>query len=182
MAGIIERAPRTNTGSAKAATNTMERQALIEGLNKDLAGEYQSIWMYIHYAAKLTGPYRRELRAMFQAEVSDEHRHAQFLADKIVALGGDPRAQMLTVAIAEETRTMLEQALAAEQQAIADYEERIRQSAALGDISLKVGLESIVADETRHKEELELILAGWNEQNRERVRNEDRWQDDGGQG
>lgn len=160
----------------------VERQALIDGLNQDLAGEYQAILMYVHYSAKLTGPYRRELRAMFQAEIGDEQGHAQFLADKIVALGGEPATTVDAVAHADDSREMLEQARTAEKQAIANYKKRIDQAEACGDIGLKVHLENHVADETRHKEELERILAGWNEQNRERVRNEDRWQDDGGQG
>lgn len=160
----------------------VNRQALIDGLNQDLAGEYQAIVMYTHYSAKLTGPYRRELRAMFQTEIADEQRHAQLLADKIVALGGEPATTADAVAHAVDCREMLEQARTAEKQAIANYKKRICQAEAYGDIGLKVGLENQVADETRHKEELERILVGWNEQNRERVRNEDRWQDDGGQG
>jgi len=160
----------------------VDRQALIDGLNQDLAGEYQAILMYVHYSAKLTGPYRRELRAMFQAEIADEQGHAQFLADKIVALGGEPATTVDAVAPADDSREMLEQARTAEKQAIANYKKRIRQAESYGDIGLKVHLENHVVDETRHKEEIERILAGWNEQNRERVRNEDRWQDDGGQG
>ena len=46
--------------------------------------------MYIHYSAKLTGPFRRELRSLFRAEVVDEQGHAQFLSDKIAAMGGEP--------------------------------------------------------------------------------------------
>jgi hypothetical protein len=51
----------------------------------------------------------------------------------------------------------------------------------LWDIGRKVGLENQVVNETRHKEETERILAGWNELKLERARNEDRRQDDGGQ-
>jgi bacterioferritin len=58
---------------------------------------------------------------------------------------------------------MLENALAAEEQAIADYNERIRQADGFGDLGLKSDLESQVADETRHKEELERIIAGWDQ-------------------
>src|SRR5438094_826935 len=43
----------------KPASAAADRQALIDGLNHDLAGEYQAILMYTHYSAKLTGPYRR---------------------------------------------------------------------------------------------------------------------------
>jgi len=166
----------------KRTAITTDRQGLIDGLNHDLAGEYQAIVMYIHYSAKLTGPCRRELRAFFQAEIGDEQRHAQFLADKIAALGGEPTTGPGKMPYADQPREMLEQALKAEKQAIADYGARIGQAVAFGDIGLKVGLENHIADETRHKEEIERILADWNEPNLEGSRNEGRWQDDGGQG
>jgi bacterioferritin len=137
-------------------------RTLIDGLTRDLAGEYQAIVMYTQYSAKLTGPYRRELRALFQAEIPDEQGHAQFLADKIANLGGEPATLPRPVPHADEPREMLENALAAEKQAISDYEERICQAEALGEVGLKVNLESQVSDETRHKEEIERILFGWN--------------------
>lgn len=140
-----------------------DRQALIDGLNHDLAGEYQAVVMYTQYSAKLTGPYRRELRALFQAEIADEQGHAQFLADKIACLGGEPTTEPRAVCRADQPREMLEQALAAEKQAIADYDERLCQADAFGDVGLKVRLEDQLADETRHKEEIERILAGWDE-------------------
>ncbi len=141
--------------------NIVDRQALINGLNHDLEGEYQAIVMYVHYSAKLTGPFRRELRALFQAEIPDELGHAQFLADKIASLGGEPTTEVRAVPEAKCPREMLEHALAAEKHAVADYDERSRQAEAFGDIGLKVNLENMVADETRHKEELERVLAGW---------------------
>jgi bacterioferritin len=142
-------------------TTTIDQQTLIDGLNHDLAGEYQAIVMYTHFSAKLTGPYRRELRALFQAEIPDEQGHAQFLAEKIASLGGEPTTVPRPVPHADEPREMLEQALSAEKQAIADYGARIRQAEDFGDIGLKVNLENQVADETRHMEEIERILAGW---------------------
>jgi len=140
---------------------TVARDALVAGLNRDLAGEYQAILMYSHYAAKLTGPCRGELRSLFQAEITDELGHAQFLADKIAALGEEPTTQARRVEPADHPRGMLQNALAAEKQAIADYGERLRQAEDYGDIGLKVALENQIADETRHKEELERILTGW---------------------
>src|SRR3954451_21601019 len=88
----------------KHAAATVDRQALLGGLNHDLAGEYQAIVMYTHYSAKLTGPYRRELRALFQAEIADEQRHAQFLADKIASLGGEPTTEPRAVCRADQPR------------------------------------------------------------------------------
>ena len=99
--------------------------------------------------------------ALFQTEIPDEQAHAQFLADKIANLGGEPTTKPRPVPHAEQPREMLENALDAEKQAIADYEERILQAEALGEVGLKVNLESQVSDETRHKEEIERILVGW---------------------
>ncbi len=155
----LVRTPREVSSVATAAAVT--REELVEGLNRDLAGEYQAILMYTHYSATLTGPYRRELRSLFLAEVVDELGHAQYLADKIAALGGEPTTQPRPVSPASEPREMLDEALAAEGEAITGYTRRIKQAEELGEIGLKVGLENQVADETRHKEELERILAGW---------------------
>ena len=142
-------------------TTTVDQQTVIDGLNHDLAGEYQAIVMYTHYSAMLTGPYRRELRALFQAEIPDEQRHAQFLADKIANLGGDPTTEPRAVPHTDDPWEMLKQALQAEIQAISDYGTRIRQAEAFGDVGLKVNLENQIADETRHMQEIERILAGW---------------------
>ncbi len=154
-------------GSGKVDRNSVypsttdEQQALIDGLNHDLAGEYQAIIMYTHYSAKLIGPYRRELRALFQAEIPDELAHAQFLSEKIANLGGEPTTEPRPVHHVDDPREMLEQALGAEKQAISDYGERIRHAETFGDIGLKVNLENMVADESRHMEEIQRILAGW---------------------
>jgi len=152
----------------KAATRERERASvdratLIDGLNEDLAGEYQAVLMYSNFAARVTGPYRRELRVFFQAEITDELRHAQFLADKIVALNGEPITDPRPVPDARQPQAMLECALETEKQAIAGYKERIQQADAFGDVGLRVDLEQLVADETRHKEEIERILSGWRE-------------------
>jgi bacterioferritin len=72
-----------------------------------------------------------------------------------------PTTQPRPVASADDPREMLENALEAEKQTIDDYLQRIEHAEAFGDVGLKVELENQVADETRHKEELERILAGW---------------------
>jgi bacterioferritin len=167
------------TAATGASASAAGRDALIDGLNHDLAGEYQAILMYTLYAAKITGPHRPGLRALFQAEIADEQAHAQFLADKVAALGGEPAAVPRPVPCADGPRQMLENVLAAEVRAVAGYVARVRQAEARGDIGLKVALENQIADETRHKEEVERILAGWDDANLERARDEDRWQAEG---
>lgn len=158
---ILTEMPMDN-GSDRVAV-PVERRTLIDELNHDLASEYQSMLMYLQFSAKLTGPYRQELRRLFQKEIGDEQKHAQLLADKICALGGEPTTAPLPVAHVDQPCQMLEAVLEVEKRAIADYQMRIRQAEVFGDIGLRVDLENQVADETRHKEEVERILAGWSQ-------------------
>jgi bacterioferritin len=139
----------------------MSKKALIHALNEDLAGEYQAILMYTTYAAAVTGPHRPVLKEFFAAEIPEELAHAQFLADKIASLGGEPTTVPRAVPTTTDPRQMLLNVLAAEKKAIADYKKRAEQAAKFGDKGLATHLETIVEDETGHYEETEKILRGW---------------------
>ena len=139
----------------------MEKEQLIERLNEDLAGELSAIIQYIAYAAKATGPYRPQLAQFFLAEVADEQLHAQYLANKVVALGGEPATKPRAVPAARGNRAMLEAVLVAERQAVQDYTQRARDAEAFGDKGLAVQLEDMVRDESGHSEETERMLRDW---------------------
>lgn len=139
----------------------MDKDTLIANLNEDLAGELSAIAQYITYAAKVTGPYRPQLAQFFLAEVPDEQGHAQFLANKIVALGGEPTTVSRPVPEATTNKEMVAAVLAAERQAIADYSARAEEAEAYGDKGLQVQLEDMVRDESGHAEETERILRDW---------------------
>ena len=139
----------------------MDRDDLIAKLNEELAGELGAIIQYITYAAKASGPFRPQHTDFVLAEVPDEQGHAQYLANKIVALGGEPTTEPRPVPAAGTNREMLEAVLEAERRAVRDYTERATQADAFGDKGLAVQLEDIVADETGHSEETERILRDW---------------------
>ena len=139
----------------------MDKQQLIDNLNKDLAAELGAIIQYITYAAKATGPYRPQLSAFFLTEVADEQMHAQFLSNKIVALGGEPTTVPEEVPAASNNREMLEAVLAAELGAVAGYTQRAEEADEYGDKGLSVQLEDMVRDESGHSEETERILRDW---------------------
>jgi bacterioferritin len=139
----------------------VDKQQVIQRLNEDLAGEFGAIIQYLTYAAKATGPYRPQLAQFFLAEVIDEQGHAQFLANKIVALGGDPTTQPRPVPAAHSNRQMLQAVLEAERKAIADYTQRAKDAELLGDKGLVVQLEDMVRDESTHAEESERMLRDW---------------------
>lgn len=139
----------------------MDKQTLIANLNQDLAGELGAIIQYITYAAKAAGPFRPQLVQFFMTEVPDEQTHAQFLANKIAALGGEPTTQPRPVPHASNNREMLEAVLAAERQATRDYSQRAEQAAEMGDKGLQLQLENIVMDESGHVQETERLLRDW---------------------
>jgi bacterioferritin len=139
----------------------MDKQTLIDHLNEDLAGELGAIIQYITYAAKATGPYRPQLAQFFLAEVADEQLHAQYLANKIVALGGEPTTVPRPVPAAASDKEMLQAVLEAELQAGKDYTQRALEAEEYGDKGLVVQLEDMVRDETGHSEETERILRDW---------------------
>ncbi len=137
----------------------MDKKTLIEGLNHDLAGEYQAIFQYLQHYFVMKGPERLTVGEMFKETAIEEMKHADFLAEKVVALGGTPTVTPAPVDQPPDVKGMLEANLAAERQAIADYTERAGQAAEYGDLGLQVDLEDIASDETRHAEEFEKLLA-----------------------
>jgi bacterioferritin len=139
----------------------MDKETLVKKLNEDLAGELAAVIQYTTYAAKATGPYRPQLVEFFLAEVPDEQGHAQFLANKSVALGGEPTTTPRDVAKAKGNHEMLEAVVASEKRAVADYTQRAKDADEFGDKGLAVQLEDMIRDETGHKEETERMLRDW---------------------
>jgi len=137
------------------------RQALIDGLNEDLQGEFQAIIMYRLYASLVQGPWRQELRTFFANEIPEELAHAQILADKLAVLGATPATTPAPVAITRDPKVMLQTALDAEVTTIERYLARRTQAEAAGEHGLAVQLDDIIADETNHRDELRQILARW---------------------
>ena len=137
------------------------RKKLIDGLNEDLANEYTAIISYMLFSRLVSGAHRMELAAFFEGEIVDELEHAKYLSHKIVALGGMPTTAPAEVRLSQDNKEMLQLALEAETETIGRYTKRIEQAEAAGELALKVELENLVAEETRHKEDLARILKGW---------------------
>ena len=147
--------------STATTRKTVAPAALVNGLNEDLRREFQAIVRYTQFAASVEGPHRPQLAELFRGEIADELRHAHFLADKIAALGGEPTTLVPPVETSRDARGMIEMVAAAEREDVEAYTQRAREAEQAGDIGLKVQLENMVLDETRHLEELRKILAGW---------------------
>ncbi len=141
----------------------MDKKTLIDHLNGDLAAELGAIIQFTIYAAKATGPYRPELANFFLTEVSDEQLHAQYLANKIVALGGEPTTIPRLVIVSDSNQENLETMLSDEKKIVKRYVERRGEAEAFGDYGLMVQIEDMIRDESNHAEEVERMLRNWPE-------------------
>jgi bacterioferritin len=140
---------------------SVSKEELIELLNGDLSREYQAIITYIQYSASVTGPYRQELKQFFANEIPDETRHAQYLADKIAALGSVPVVVPEAVPQETDAKKMLENIVKAETTSRNNYSVRSKQADELGEVGLANRLEDMADEESGHLDETEKILRGW---------------------
>lgn len=83
---------------------------------------------YLQHYFVMKGPERLTVGELFEKIALGEVKHAEFLAEKIVALGGAPTVTPLPIVQPATVREMLEANLAAERQAIIDYAERAEQA------------------------------------------------------
>ena len=158
MAKVAKKAPTHELDKEGDVMTEDAKQALIDGLNEDLAHEFQAVIHYLVGAQLMTGQARPELKEFFTAEIQDELNHAEFLAHKVTALGGTPTTQPVPVELGGSNREQLEIAMTAEAETIERYKRRVDQANAVGDAGLAVRLEDLIADETEHLEELQMVL------------------------
>jgi bacterioferritin len=136
---------------------TMTREELIDGLNEDLNLELETILRGVYHAAAGRGLLGHELRELLKKEMPSELEHAMFLADKIVALGGEVAIRPATPGQLGAGRQLLQENIVAERKIISNYAKRIDQAAEFGDKGLVIRLEDMLASETDHLEQLERL-------------------------
>ena len=135
----------------------MTREELINGLNEDLNLELETILRSVYHAAAGRGMLGHELRELIKKEMPSEVEHAMFLADKIVALGGEVRIRPAIPPELGAARQLLDENIAAERKIISNYAKRIDQASEFGDKGLAIRLENMLAAETDHLEQLERL-------------------------
>jgi bacterioferritin len=100
------------------------------------------------------------MRGMLRGEIPDELGHATFLSDVIVDLGGEPTFEPKEFKPTDGLKEMLEQDLKLELQDVVNYKKHAQAAEALGEIELKLKLEEMAGDESRHARELGRVLRG----------------------
>ena len=138
------------------------KEELINHLNKALSMEIGAILQYLNHSYMVMGPYRDAVADQLEKNARDEMEHMEYVSEKIVAYDGVPTTQPAAMYTAKTVPEMLNQDLAAEKQAIAEYEKIIKMAEEYGDTDLRKTIEDITSKEYEHKETLEKMLKMWN--------------------
>lgn len=134
------------------------RAALVQGLQDDLAREYQAIIQYVIFSQKLDKAQYMNIADQLVEHAHQELNHALAVARQLDYLGAYPVHQPKPVEVSEDNEKMLWADLRAEDNTIKHYRERIRQAEALGEIALAETLRGIVKEEQDHQIDLATAL------------------------
>jgi bacterioferritin len=152
-----------SNGSMSAAADaetasSSNREEIIKGLNEDLAREYKAIIQYVVFSSTLKGAEYGDIAEQLKKHASQELAHALEVSRQIDYLGGEPTIKGKEAEYSEDSRTMLEIDLRAEQETIKNYRERIRQAEGSGEFALSETLRDIIRQEQDHEIDLKDAL------------------------
>src|ERR1041384_3075150 len=151
----MSKSNESNAADAEAASN---KEGIIAGLNEDLAREYKAIIQYVVFSSSLKGAEYGDIAEQLKKHASQELAHALEVARQIDYLGGDPTMKGKEAEYSQDSKTMLEIDLRAEQETIKNYRERIRQAERAGEFALSETLRDIIAEEQDHEIDLKDAL------------------------
>jgi len=133
----------------------MDRDKIVEFLNQDLSGEIEAILVYMRNATIALGEACKAGHDM-EGIAFDEMRHAEWLADLIVELGGKPAMTHRELDFGgDSARDFVRRVVELEKAAIAMYKEHI---ATIDDEKVKEKLQHILREEEWHLAEFEELL------------------------
>ncbi|MCC7185275.1 MAG: ferritin-like domain-containing protein [Acidobacteria bacterium] len=134
------------------------REQLIEGLNEDLAREYQAVIAYVVYSQVLTGAEYMTIAKELEVHAGEELQHAITIAKHIDYLGGTPIVTPKPVAPPKDAKQMLRADLDNETDTIAQYRIRLRQAEALSEYAIAEDIREILRQEQEHQSDLATAL------------------------
>jgi len=135
----------------------VDKQAVIDLLNKAVSLEYASAIMYLQHSLLVQGVYREVHSNFFRKMSESSFQHAREIGEHIVALGAIPTVEPGTIRQTTDLNEMLRLGLEVERTALEIYKEGA--SVASDHIPLRVMLEQMAQDEYLHMTEIEKMLA-----------------------
>jgi bacterioferritin len=134
------------------------RDALIRGLQEDLAREYKAIIQYVVYSQVINQPQYMTIAAELEKHAHEELDHALRIAKQLDYFGVYPETTPAAVQVSDDPKTMLEFDLQAEDDTVANYRKRIIQANRLGEFALAEELQEIIRQEQDHQIDLATAL------------------------
>jgi bacterioferritin len=134
------------------------REQLIQGLQEDIAREYKAIIQYVIFSQKLDGAQYMNIADQLAVHAHQELDHALAIARQLDYFDAYPTHQPKPIEVSEDNQGMLQADLAAEDDTIKHYRERIRQADELGEYALGEVLREIVKQEQDHQMDLATAL------------------------
>lgn len=134
------------------------RQQLIDGLNEDLAREYQAIIAYVVYSQVLKGAEYMTIAAELEIHAGEELAHAITIAKQIDYLGGTPTVVPKPVKLSNKPKELLRFDLDNEVETIRHYRRRLRQCEALAEFAMAEHIRDILVNEQEHLIDLATAL------------------------
>ena len=134
------------------------RKALLDGLNEDLAREYQAIIAYVVYSQVLKGAEYMAIAKELEKHAAQELAHALTISKHVDYLGGMPTVTPLKVKQTEDAKAMLRADLENENNTIKAYRQRVKQAEALGEYAIAEDIREILRQEQEHQTDLATAL------------------------
>jgi bacterioferritin len=144
---------RTKSASSKVK-GAVTRKDLIDGLNEDLAREFQAIIAYVTYSRVISGAQYMHVAGELEKHAHEELAHALAIAKQIDYLGGTPTVTAKPVKTSEDAKAMLKFDLDNERETIRQYRRRVLQCDELGEFAMAEEIREILRQEQDHLIEL----------------------------
>lgn len=133
----------------------MDREKIIEILNRDISNEIEAILVYLRHSFVLHDENPKISRRLEEIAI-DEMRHMEWLSEWVVDLGGTPTVEHVKLEFPEKTTAdMMRRNIKLEEMAISDYTEHIEMA---DNPKLKRLLGKIRFEEEDHLEEFKESL------------------------
>lgn len=131
---------------------------IIDALNEDRAYELAAIIQYMGHHYEAEGMESPAIIDIFKSTAMTEMKHAERLAERIVALGGVPTTMPKKIKRGGSLKDMITDDIEGEELAIKLYKEHIKLCEEEGDSTTRLMLEEILSDEEAHLDKWRSIL------------------------
>jgi len=135
-----------------------DTKKIIDALNRARTLELAAIVQYMKHHYEVEGLESPAVADIAKETGIDEMKHAEALGERIAYLGGEPTKEIGSIATGGDLKKMIQDDLAAENTAIAEYREIIRLCQEEGDFTSRRMMEQILHDEEGHADNWESLL------------------------